>query len=84
MNAKSLFIAALGLVAAGAAFATSKSEAERQQEAQLRQPSQVTRVQVLAELDAARANGTLNVRPDYGNSSFQRGVDNLRTARVGQ
>lgn len=66
MNTKSLLIAALATAFAGAAFATSKSPAELQQEAQLHAPSTTTRAAVMAEVLKARANGTLNVHPDYG------------------
>lgn len=66
MNTKSLLIAALATAFAGAALATSKSPADLQQEAQLRAPSVTTRAAVLAEVLRARANGTLNVHPDYG------------------
>jgi hypothetical protein len=60
MNAKSLLIATLAAALTGAAFAESrKTEAELQQEAQLRAPSNISRASVLAELARARADGTL-------------------------
>lgn len=66
MNTKSLLIAALATVFAGAALAEGKTFAELQQEAQLHAPSTTTRAAVLAELLQARAAGTLNVNPDRG------------------
>ena len=69
MNTKSLLIAALATAFAGAAFATSKTPADLQQEAQLHAPSVTTRAAVMAEVLKARANGTLNVHPDYGNQA---------------
>ena len=57
MNTQSLFVAMLAAAFAGGAFATGKSPAELQQEAQLRAPSTVTRAEVRAEVAAAMARG---------------------------
>lgn len=81
MNTKSLLTAALATAFAATALATSKSPADLQQEAQLRAPSTVTRAQVIAELNEARANGTLNVHPDYGTRAVT-GPSQLTRAQV--
>jgi hypothetical protein len=80
MNTRPLLIAALATAFAGTSFATSKSPADLQQEAQLRAPSTVTRAQVISELNAARANGTLNVHPDYGTRAVAGPSQLTRTA----
>lgn len=84
MNTKSLLVAMLATALAGGAFATSKSPAELQQEAQLRAPSTITRAEVIAQLNEARANGTLNVHPDYGTRAVTGPSQFTRTAVLNQ